>query len=305
MPSNKENNNNLDIQTVTYTPAQAKKVLEDSGFIFGEDLSFETSRTKGNRKVSLATIDRYADDMINGRWRLTGESIIFDSDGTLRNGQHRLLACVLADVSFTAVVVRGVDGQAFRNMDQGRTRSAGQVLDIMGYRYAMNKAATAKMVSRLRKYVEEGSREYSWSDYMPVDDVQDFVAGNNKVLEECILAVKINDGKTLLRPPSLWAALYMLCRETHKKRAAEFFSLLVTGEGLESDHPVYCLRRVLINDAAAANVNRSYESTAALAIKAWNRFLTGEGSKKLMFRAGAEDFPRLERRKSPGSWATV
>lgn len=42
-----------------------------------------------NRKLSPTITSRYADEMKNNRWAFTGDSIKFDSDGTLLDGQHR------------------------------------------------------------------------------------------------------------------------------------------------------------------------------------------------------------------------
>src|SRR4051794_4301498 len=59
-----------------------------------------TDLNKGTRTKKPEEIRRYANDMKDGRWVMTGESIKFGTDGLLKDGQNRLSACVQANVSF-------------------------------------------------------------------------------------------------------------------------------------------------------------------------------------------------------------
>lgn len=53
------------------------------------------------------------------------------SDGELYDGQHRLLAVVQADVTVPMLVVCGLEPNARVTIDQGRTRSVGDVMRIV------------------------------------------------------------------------------------------------------------------------------------------------------------------------------
>ena len=64
---------------------------------------------KNYRKLQRPVMKRYAEDMKAGRWELNGEPIVFDNNGMLKNGQHRLAAVILAGATVEMVVVRGVD----------------------------------------------------------------------------------------------------------------------------------------------------------------------------------------------------
>lgn len=77
-----------------------------------------------NRNLSDSAVKVYEQDMLAGKWQLDGEPIIFDSQGQLKNGQHRLVACMQSGASFETVVVHGVDPSAFMTMDEGRRRCA-------------------------------------------------------------------------------------------------------------------------------------------------------------------------------------
>ena len=62
-----------------------------------------------HRKVKQKKVDEYMKEMQDGKWKLNGKSIIFDKNGRLLNGQHRLAAVVQAGVPLTILVVRGID----------------------------------------------------------------------------------------------------------------------------------------------------------------------------------------------------
>lgn len=52
-------------------------------------------------------------------WALQADAITFDAEGRLMNGQHRLTACVRAQVSFTALVLRGAPEESMAVIDIG------------------------------------------------------------------------------------------------------------------------------------------------------------------------------------------
>ena len=85
-----------------------------------------------NRRIRSAKVDQYDASMRAGRWAFNGQAIVFDVHGRLMNGQHRLLACIKAGVSFKVLVVHGVDAEAFDTLDTGAARTAGDILGIAG-----------------------------------------------------------------------------------------------------------------------------------------------------------------------------
>lgn len=52
-----------------------------------------------NRTMSAAHIRSLADDILGGHWKMTHQGVCFDKHGLLKDGQHRLAACVLAGKS--------------------------------------------------------------------------------------------------------------------------------------------------------------------------------------------------------------
>lgn len=88
--------------------------------------------TNNYRKLSRATVLKYAEDMKNGLWKLNGEAIEFDEDGTLVNGQHRLAAIVYSNMTVEVLVVRGVGKEDSNIYDNGSVRTINQIAAAEG-----------------------------------------------------------------------------------------------------------------------------------------------------------------------------
>lgn len=95
-----------------------------------------------NRKISKATVSRYASDMAAGKWLITGEPIQFDTEGRLINGQHRLNAVVESKTAIQMLVIEGILPEAMPVLDTGRVRTAGDALSISGIGENANKIAS-------------------------------------------------------------------------------------------------------------------------------------------------------------------
>ena len=111
-------NNKVTAQVETITPAMARDIIDN--------------HNNGNRRHSGVNISKLVQAFTTGTWMLNGESIIFDDSGHLLNGQHRMYACIEANLPFDTVVARGVSKEAFKTMDTGKNRTAGDVLGIDG-----------------------------------------------------------------------------------------------------------------------------------------------------------------------------
>lgn len=122
-------------EVITMTPTMAKELLAANAV---------------NRPARAAKIAAYARDMKAGAWLLTGETIIIDDRGRLVNGQHRLLACIQANVTFPVNVAHGAHPSAQEVMDTGVKRTAGDALNLLGYSNAILLAAITRLALRYR-----------------------------------------------------------------------------------------------------------------------------------------------------------
>lgn len=95
------------------------------------------SQNIDNRRVRPARVAQYARDMVNGKWENDSPNpIVFGENGILKDGQHRLMALIKADVSLNFLVCWVDDG--VKNIDTGATRSVGDYIKMNGGDYLQN-----------------------------------------------------------------------------------------------------------------------------------------------------------------------
>lgn len=99
-------------EVMTISPIMAQGMLE--------------SNYEGNRKVNKRHVEEYAEMMRQGTFNtMNGDTLKFGPDGTLYDGQHRLMAQVLAQVTLDYLCVTLDDPAAcFKTMDNGKVRGA-------------------------------------------------------------------------------------------------------------------------------------------------------------------------------------
>ena len=118
---------------ILVTPEQAKTWL--------------SSNTR-NRPMSMPLAKEYADDMTAGRWMPTHQGIAFYDDGTLADGQTRLMAVTIANTSINMLVTFGIPSPSALCIDTHRKRTLSNQLAVSGELpwLAKNEAAVAHIL---------------------------------------------------------------------------------------------------------------------------------------------------------------
>jgi hypothetical protein len=85
-----------------------------------------------NRPVSKSRVEKYSREMACGKWPKNDSSpFVFDREGVLLNGQHRLMAAVAAKTTiFGALICSGQDPELFKFLDAGQMRTHGDAICI-------------------------------------------------------------------------------------------------------------------------------------------------------------------------------
>jgi hypothetical protein len=223
-----------------------------------------------NRKRSHTVTKKYARDMKAGAWELTGEPIIFDENGDLLTGQHRLAACVEAEVPFTTAVQRGVASRSRIAIDSGKPQS---IADWLGYKGKSNTRTLGAAATLLFNYHDscftgDGSRGTSRS---AADSVVD------EMLEQ---AASWADGQDRSVGRGMLAFLKYCGDHVNPARTEKFINGLSTGEGLAASDPAYLLRARLVTKGGKRVTQRV---RIALCLKALNFALTDTKVAQLKF----------------------
>lgn len=251
---------------------------------FAEEL---LSRNTHNRHIRDRHVDALSRDMQNGLWKMTGESIKIAKDGTILDGQHRLLAVVDSGVTIESAVTYNLEIDDQVVMDSGRTRTFGDHLKINGELYSHEKAALVRKIilweqSGLRSGVLEATRQ-------ELLDV--FLTERDEIEEACIVAVRMS--KAVNVPRSILSLAAYLLYKVDAEDAEFFFARCADGQDLSEGNPIYALRRALQNREYINSTIAAY-TIMGLILKAWNAWRDGREVKVLAFRMGgsqAEPMP--------------
>jgi hypothetical protein len=81
------------------------------------------SKNVGNRKVKDSHVRRMSRDADSGSFFCTHHAIAFDTDGVLRDGQHRLMMIIATGIPQWLWVCRGINADSLVHIDGGVPRS--------------------------------------------------------------------------------------------------------------------------------------------------------------------------------------
>lgn len=259
-------------KTMTITPAQAWNWLE-------------TCNTH-NRPLRQHVINDYTNQMKAGRWKLNGESIIFDSEGTLANGQHRLWACHESKASFECVVVTGVDPETFSTMDQGTKRSAADALyiDDKEHYAGVNRHVLSAAAMLVYQYRQD---TLFHNIRLPIGDVLRLVKEEPDLIHWVKEASKTRGQLKGFATPV--AACMFLGAKMNRPAATEFAARFHDGAGLDVGSPILTLRNRITTNPP----NKSWERFF-IVVSAWNAFATKRSLARIIGVPRGEDFPRIK-----------
>lgn len=114
-----------------------------------------------NRAVSRAHVEFLANEMRQGNWEDTSDTIKFCPDGELLDGQHRLAAVVKTGMSIRAWVAENVPARVFHAIDTNKRRSAGDTLRVGGEKNANRLASALVLIDRYLNGRVESNGVYS------------------------------------------------------------------------------------------------------------------------------------------------
>lgn len=251
-----------------------------------------TERNAGNRYLSDDLVARYAEDMRHGRWEENGETIKFDPDGWLNDGQHRLYASAIYDQSFTTDISFGVTRVSRLTVDQGKKRTAADILAIRDGAQHANMLASALRVLLTIRAVDAAGRTRVGPRFSSVD-----IASHYSDFPElgAMLTRARAFNRSLKRPTAGIVSALMYLFDKHAPDDAEvFWRKLETGLDLhDEDDPIHKLRERLVMWAGSRIKVPDYD-VLAVVIKAWNAFRSGRTMKVLHFKSDVEKFPVIE-----------
>jgi hypothetical protein len=270
-------NKALHFQIATITPKMATEWLA---------LNSEHQRTVNTDYVD----DTLVPAILENDFMVTGNNnIIFDWDGRLIDGQHRLKAIVKAGKPVEMVIVTGVNPKARDKIDIGRRRSVGNVLQMLGHTDSNRLAAALRWA-----YAFMNPEGVSLSD-LPAIDARKLSKLADE-WEDLKGSLKLTAGKRyreLSRAGCMLAGFHYAASQHNKELADKFIATLPDdGDGYDhgAEDPRYQLM-VRMRDAKAIRAARRCEQ-AAWVIKSFNAFARGAKCRQIKISKD-ESFPRI------------
>lgn len=230
----------------------------------------------GNRTQKARSISRYAADMTNGNWSLTGVPIVFGSHGYLLDGQNRLAACVRANKPFRTHAVFGVAPESFVHFDIGKTRTSVDVFTTMGVPYPKDTGHAIRMIQawstgRTDTRSIETSNDQLREAYHNIDQ---------QLLEFAIKEARKTNRVTSYPVSSLVALIYIASKNGHSEKVKQFVRDLAAGFGDGPRAPC----RLLLEKVAFLKMDRSQTITqhmyTIMLARTWVNYKMGKASVK-------------------------
>ncbi|MEN9717600.1 MAG: hypothetical protein RIQ99_478 [Pseudomonadota bacterium] len=229
-----------------------------------------------NRTVSDNRVNQYVSDLVSGRWSVNGEAIKIASDGTLLDGQHRLLAVIKADTPLTTCVVRGLDIDHQNTMDIGRTRSVRDVLHINNVPNASTISSIANNIVRLKK-----SAEISTFRFNSVSNVemQEFIEKHPNIVHSAAVAAAKTGNPV---PKSVIGTMHYLANYVLNfgEEFDAFNGVLKTGIPTYDGDAAYYLREKVIRQRMSKTVYRPGD-LLAMSMNAFEHFVSKKPCTKI------------------------
>lgn len=244
-----------------------------------------------NRPINEGNLSFLTSEIQRNNFHITGESIKIAEDGTLLDGQHRLMAIVKSGMAVKMFVIQGLPKDSFKYMDTGRTRQASDVLAIEGIKNSSKMAALAKFVMSFSK--NKFDNVYNKHDQkrskITNADVSDFV---NKNHESLLDSYEYGFGhKKKLISGGYIAGLHYIFKKINRAQADAFINDIVVGENLSKSSPAFILREKFITDSRNKRKMSNVEKLA-LVCKAWNLYRQNKTVVSLRWDKAKDQFPK-------------
>jgi hypothetical protein len=269
---------NLQYETrvVNVTPELAEKFLE---------------RNTANRNCNKVNVTILASEMLNKKWMFNGETVTFDHEGTLRNGQHRLKAIIESSESQPILIVTGVTPEAFTTMDIGSRRNGGDILSIKNVKNSKSASSLCKFVFAYKNTIytetQHANRTLSntkiYTYYKTLTDSESSIEFGGRLSKDKDVEPKVLSRNQL-------CGFHYLFSEKNKQHANEFLEGVFYGNNLDRDSPILAIRNRLLKARRNKNYKIPNKEFIMIMTIAWNKWRNNEKAKNITLPRKMDDF---------------
>lgn len=222
----------MNIRVLDITPEYAVELLKLNTF---------------NRPPKKNRVNMYASELANCRWKANGVPIVIGSDNILKDGQHRLLACIKANKPLKDMVIIRLPKDNCTCYDIGVARTTTDTAILMGVSSPIIKNRLALSILRAAILMEYSSGRSELSKITLIDEAK----RNESALSFVLGHAKKQNKLKGLSIASVWAAILNAYLSDYSYDKLEnFCEVLTSGMTVdEADFPIIKLRNYLLSTA--------------------------------------------------------
>jgi hypothetical protein len=255
-------------------------------------LSYNTQ----NRKKSVSSISFLTQQMNKGLFIENGESIVFDKNMKLTDGQHRLMAIIKSGKSYHIPVVKGVNIKSMATYDTGKNRSAADVLSINGFKNANLLSTFIKLINKYEKNGSKASKPLSYSrdEQLTNQQILNYCKDNYDWLYKIILDVTNIYVKSEIKVISKSYFCYMVYMIGGKNPDQMVYEFMKNIYGLNRTQDT--ATSYLYSKLYKSKVNKEplgFYWVLGMTIKAWNYFIDGNPSVRFFRFSTEQELPKI------------
>lgn len=254
------------------------------------------SKNSSNRTLRTSRVQLYAQQMKEGKWHLTGQTITFAKDGQLLDGQHRLWAVVESEVPTDFLIV--YDADKVSTYDCGLKRSTRDQLQLGGAKFSNAMMSSAGIaIAKQCMHLELFGTVMQKAKTFAIDDVRSWIEANYADMDYFANLSYQQSGASAVkgaRRASIYATLWGLykLKFLSKEEVDHIVDVIKTGLAKEEiDAPIVGFRNKLLAESRMNDLEVFHRLQYAV-----YHYLKGTANIKNRYEAKSKyDFTKLKK----------
>jgi hypothetical protein len=239
---------------IHYSPEVARRLLE---------VTNTNNRPKGTKHA-----ENLAREIADGDYGLTGDTVKFADSGRMLDGQHRFEGCAKQKKAIVSHTVFGLSEEIFDLIDQGKKRTAADVLSMCGVKNATIIAGAVSWVKNIR---DRRRNDAGLGGRVTVRDIKELAIGPMAGLQDWTNEAHMLNA-AFKQPPSLMCAILFEISRHSRLVATDFAQSWLSGARVGRNKTFDMLQHRLdvVRQDSGGVLNRFVN--AALVIQAFNNW---------------------------------
>lgn len=255
----------------------------------------------GNRPVSKVYVNTYVNAIQRGEWKNNGVPIIFDYQGHLIDGHHRLNAIVKSNTPVMMSVTRGAEEGSFTTIDCGRSRNLGQIIAMKGVKNYNAVAAIVRgsqILKKHKRFWENNTDRTTYGKRQNWDYYDVYEKDEENFIETAQMACEFHRQCNIIKASWIGSLIYHLTLVLkHPMENVSYFFKELCSYKTSDNTTINALREFLLRKKTA-NIELPADELFALIAKTWNNYYQNVTTKIVRFVKDKEAYPILLEYKS-------